>query len=267
LPLDAQWPLHRLQHAVRQVQPSILVHAAGTAGLAAAAAAGDGGGSATGSTRCHLLCIDDALCDGVAAAATSAASAAAPLPFFCVLNTSAASAAAPLPFFCVLNTSGSTGTPQCVRCTERGFLNRYEWMQQQGQQGQQRQQGQGHQQQQQEQQQEQEQEQEQQQQRSQHPAGPVPLQPRHVVAFKTATTFVDHLWELLAPLLSGADMLLVPDAWPEQQQQSAPAAGVVHHSNLAVLQADRLVQLLADAGVTHLVRGRCNTNGLLPPAA
>lgn len=41
--------------------------------------------------------------------------------------------------------------------------------------------------------------------------GLVPMRPGHVVAFKTAVGFVDHLWELLAPFLSGADMLVVPE--------------------------------------------------------
>lgn len=182
----------------------------------------------------------------------------------------------PLPFFCLLYTSGSTGQPVGVMCTEQGFLNRYHWMQQQ----QQHQQQQG-------------QSQQQQHQQQQAHSGLVPLLPGHVVAFKTAVAFVDHLWELLAPFLSGADMLLVPDTHTEasqplvqtsvavvvepqaaaaqasaaaaakQSRVSTPApAGGISSSNsssisrssaLWLLQPDAFVAMLVDAKVTHLV--------------
>ncbi|WIA29628.1 hypothetical protein OEZ86_012115 [Tetradesmus obliquus] len=116
--------------------------------------------------------------------------------------------------------------------TEQGFLNRYTWMQQQQQQQQQT----------------------------------VPLQPGHVVAFKTSVGFVDHVWELLAPLLSGADMLLLPDAAAAaaaardagedygttagQQQQQQQGVGRPQASLL--LQPEALVQLLVQYKVTHL---------------
>lgn len=147
------------------------------------------------------------------------------------VNKATASAVS-LPYFCVLYTSGSTGAPLGVLCTEQGFLNRYAWMQRSQVQPQSLQEdgqlqelpthrsGSCHDQQllqqpqpQQEARQQQQQQQHLQEHRWQEP-GPVPLQPGHVVAYKTATTFVDHLWELLAPLLSGADMLLVPAGTP-----------------------------------------------------
>jgi hypothetical protein len=86
----------------------------------------------------------------------------------------------------------------------------------------------------------------------------VPLRAGHVVAFKTATTFVDHLWELLAPLLSGADMLLLPDdpqAAGGTSSSSSRGSSGASHANM-LLQPGALVQLLVDGGVTHLVRGQ-----------
>jgi hypothetical protein len=95
-----------------------------------------------------------------------------------------------------------------------------------------------------------------------------PLQPGHTVAFKTSVGFVDHIWELLAPLLSGADMLLLPDAvaapaaaglhgsaddrWlaPQQQQQGI---GLDRMQASLMLQPEVLVQLLVEHRVTHLV--------------
>ncbi|WIA09551.1 hypothetical protein OEZ85_008946 [Tetradesmus obliquus] len=116
--------------------------------------------------------------------------------------------------------------------TEQGFLNRYTWMQQQQQQQQ-----------------------------------TVPLQPGHVVAFKTSVGFVDHVWELLAPLLSEADMLLLPDAAAAaaardageddgttagQQQQQQQQQGVGRPQASLLLQPEALVQLLVQYKVTHL---------------
>jgi hypothetical protein len=200
-----------------------------------------------------------------------------------------------LPFFCVLYTSGSTGRPLGVKSTEQGFLNRYTWMQggqssvnstpaalaasnpQHPKLTQQRP------------------AQAEQcpvpilaaappelqhvQQPHMQPAaagsGLVPLQPGHVVVFKTAVGFVDHLWELLAPFLSGADMLIVPEdtaAQPVSVPEVAAAAAradapAAAHTNASagtganapaaggniVLLPDWLMRLLVAAHATHLV--------------
>jgi hypothetical protein len=133
-------------------------------------------------------------------------------------------------------------------CTEQGFLNRYNWMQQMDSHHQQ-------------------QAQQQQEQARDSRKGVVPLCSGHVVAFKTATTFVDHLWELLAPFLSGADMLLVPEddtaaaaaeGCPAAASAAAAAVPLVRAAAGAfggqlLLQPARLINLLVAARVTHLV--------------
>jgi acyl-CoA synthetase (AMP-forming)/AMP-acid ligase II len=97
----------------------------------------------------------------------------------------------------------------------------------------------------------------------------VPLQPGHVVAFKTSVGFVDHIWELLAPLLSGADMLLLPDTaaaagsgagagtdesrLAQEQQQQQKGTELTRPQALLVLQPEAFVQLLVQHRMTHLV--------------
>jgi non-ribosomal peptide synthetase component F len=92
-----------------------------------------------------------------------------------------------------LFTSGSTGAPLGALGTQRGFLNRWEWMQ-----------------------------------------AARPLRPGDRVALSTAPAFVDHVWEALAPLLAGADVVVLPEGWALRPAAAAEA--------------------LARHGVTHLVR-------------
>lgn len=204
LPLDPQWPAERLKHVLQSAQPDLLVHSNSTEALAGVAGTclpckgadtnqdpqhiGTAGAqslpesSPAGVLLCELLSFDTACRMGQQLLLQRQATPQGPsrqdspspqLPAEHHLQRY-------LPFFCVLFTSGSTGKPVGVLCTEQGFLNRFEWMQQ-----------------------------------AHHQPlahkGLVPLQPGHVVAFKTAVMFVDHLWELLAPFLSGADMLLLPE--------------------------------------------------------
>jgi len=204
LPLDPQWPAERLKQVLQSAQPDILLHSNSTEALAVAAATcSPCKGADTNQEPQHIGTADaeylqDSSPAGVLLCKLLSYDAAcrmvqqhllqqqAPLQGRTRQDSPSSQLPAEhhlqqyLPFFCVLFTSGSTGKPVGVVCTEQGFLNRFEWMQQAHHQPV------AHQ-------------------------GLVPLQQGHVVAFKTAVTFVDHLWELLAPFLSGADMLLVPE--------------------------------------------------------
>jgi acyl-coenzyme A synthetase/AMP-(fatty) acid ligase len=256
MPLDVSWPAQRLQTVLQHAQPDLLVHSSSTATAAAAAAIID---CSAGTSSVTLLTVEELLPDwqAVAVATPAAAQQAQQMPSFANADGAHATVGsfqqqqdqqqqqqcqvaghaqqvqngvAALPWFYVLFTSGSTGSPVGVLGTEQGFINRYNWMQHLQQQQQ-----------------------------------TVPLQRGHVVAFKTSVGFVDHVFELLAPLLSGADMLLLPDtaaaagdnfsasadesiAAEQQQQQGAgmPQASLV-------LQPQALVQLLVQHRVTHLV--------------
>jgi hypothetical protein len=90
------------------------------------------------------------------------------------------------------------------------------------------------------------------------------------VAFKTSVGFVDHIWELLAPLLSGADMQLLPEAaaaasgscagtdkstlaQQQQQQQQQQGTELTRQQAPLVLQPEAFLQLLVEHRVTHLV--------------
>jgi acyl-CoA synthetase (AMP-forming)/AMP-acid ligase II len=262
--LDVSWPTQRLQTVLQHAQPDILVHNSSTVPTAEAAASMH---SSAGMKQLVLMPVEQLLPDWQAAAAAAAAEQQAQqLPCSatddgtraatssiqqqqqrqkagCVQNTIPT-----LPWFYVLFTSGSTGSPLGVMGTEQGFINRFSWMQQQ---------------------QRQQQQQQQQQQQT------VPLQPGHVVAFKTAVGFVDHVWELLAPLLAGADMLLLPDAAAAagvsspsadgslaaaQQRQGLPS---LPQASL-LLQPEALVQLLVQLKVTHLVRCSLHTTAAAP---
>lgn len=64
--------------------------------------------------------------------------------------------------------------------------------------------------------------------------GIYPLLPNHAVAFGTSTAFVDHIWEVFAPLMFGADMVVLPDGW--------------------ALRPGDAVQLLVGHKISHLVR-------------
>jgi len=107
----------------------------------------------------------------------------------------------------VLYTSGSTGTPLGVRGTVSGLLNRANWMQ-----------------------------------------SAYPLLPgRHTVALSTAPAFVDHVWELLAPLLAGVDAVVLPDGWALQPAAAAQALvrhRVTHLVSLPWLLVDRQERVL-----------------------
>jgi non-ribosomal peptide synthetase component F len=138
----------------------------------------------------------------VAAGAAASAAGATPAAGAAGHGTGAASAtaaaAAPEPEVAyVLFTSGSTGEPLGVMGTTGGLLNRTAWMQRASPLA---------------------------------AAGPA----RSVVAVGTATAFVDHVWEVFAPLLVGANAVVLPAGW---QLRPAAAAGA-----------------LAACGVTHLVR-------------
>lgn len=93
----------------------------------------------------------------------------------------------------ILFTSGSTGSPKAVEGTERGILNRCEWMEER-----------------------------------------FPFSPEDVVAFTSATTFVDGIWQCFGPLLGGIRILIVPDA--------------------VLMQPTTFAEALAEGCVTHLVR-------------
>ena len=132
-----------------------------------------------------------------------------------------------LPWCCVLYTSGSTGVPMGVCGTEQGIINRCSWQQQkQHQQQQPALQGQEHEQQQQEQQEQQQYDDQQQplfwfqQQRQAEQyerllkdqlmlSESLPLRAGSVVAFSSSPVFVDHMWQLFAPLLCGVPMEVV----------------------------------------------------------
>jgi acyl-CoA synthetase (AMP-forming)/AMP-acid ligase II len=229
LPLDVSWPASRLTHVILQARPSLLVHDTTTASaaLGAAAAVAAAGSGARSTACCKLLHVDTLFVPGLTESYAK------------VYGSSSSSSTLsrgnmpPLPWYCVMFTSGSTGTPLGVLATEAGFLNRFEWMQQQ--------------------------------QHAQLHSGhvlrsalsptepmaaqtadkvgaapvhisPIPLRPGHVVALRTAPGFVDHLWEMLAPLLAGADLLVIQEtsrheqrlpncSLPKQSTQAARSAG------------------------------------------
>jgi non-ribosomal peptide synthetase component F len=61
-----------------------------------------------------------------------------------------------------------------------------------------------------------------------------PLLRGNRVALATSPAFVDHVWEVFAPLLAGADSVVLPEGW--------------------ALRPATTVDALAAHGVTHLVR-------------
>jgi non-ribosomal peptide synthetase component F len=92
----------------------------------------------------------------------------------------------------VIFTSGSTGEPLGVLGTTEGLLNRVAWMQR---------------------------------------AAPLSPGLAHAAAVATAPAFVDHVWEVFAPLLAGAGAAVLPAGWqlrPAMAARALAAGGVTH---------------------------------------
>ncbi|KAG2453445.1 hypothetical protein HYH02_001666 [Chlamydomonas schloesseri] len=149
----------------------------------------------------------------------------------------------PMPYFAVLYTSGSTGVPLGVRMGEAAWLARLRWMQRRYPlRPLQPQHHLGQQQQQQLKQQQQQEEEEQTVGAAMGEAMRVDGGGGSVVCFSTAVSFVDHLWQLLAPLAAAA-----------AAGAAAGPCSVVIPPPECVLQPGVFVELLVAHGVTHLV--------------
>ncbi|PNH12792.1 putative acyl-activating enzyme 19 [Tetrabaena socialis] len=170
-----------------------------------------------------------------------------------------------LPYFAVLYTSGSTGTPLGVRQREAAWLQRLAWMQ------------------------------------ARHPlqpcASPEQRSPQaapsdaaaggvqlsaaaapdagaakttsgsnvgSTVLFSTAVSFIDHLWQVLAPVVSPGLDTCWSAGLPAARTAHAGPCNVVIAAPDAVLQADAFVGLLAEHEISHLVSVPSVLRHLLP---